>query len=82
MAKPPIVRSSEAAYVKLTEDYRVPASVAGEGFEYLIGAEDLRDLLAFASSKQLSSGAVAEFIIHYALYDCAPAWINDVPDRT
>ena len=38
------------------------------------------DLLEFLQKKRVSSRAAAEFVIHYAVYDTAPAWIDDVPN--
>jgi hypothetical protein len=54
--------------------------VAEAGFDYLLGREDIERLLAFLRGKNMSSRAAAEFVIHYAINDCAPSWIDDIPD--
>ena len=80
VAKPPLSWGSEAMFIQLTEDYRVPEEVQGAGFQYLLGRDDLLDLLAFLKKKRVSDRTAAEFIIHYAVTDSPPAWINDIPD--
>jgi hypothetical protein len=80
VAKPPLTWGAEAMFIELTDDYRVPQAVKDAGYEYLLGRDDIANLLAFLKKKKVSSRTVAEFIIHYAVNDCAPAWINDVPD--
>jgi hypothetical protein len=81
VAKPPMTWGAEAAYVRLTEDYRVPDSIRELGFEYLLECEDIERWLMAIKGKKMSSRAVAEFVIHCALYDCAPSWIEDIPRR-
>ena len=80
VAKPPLTWGSEAMFVELTDDYRVPQSVKDAGYEYLLGRDDIENLLADLRKKKVSERTVAEFIIHYAVTDSAPSWINDVPD--
>jgi hypothetical protein len=80
VAKPPLTWGAEAMVVELTDDYRVPQSVKDAGYEYLLGREDIENLLGFLKKKKVSSRTVAEFVIHYAVTDSAPAWINDIPD--
>src|SRR5687767_8760733 len=80
VAKPPLTWSAEAMFVELTNDYRVPQSAKDAGYEYLLGRDDIENLLAFLKKKRVSSRTVAEFVIHYAVTDSAPAWINDTPD--
>jgi hypothetical protein len=80
VAKPPLTWGSEAMFVQLTADHRVPEAVKEAGYEYLLGRDDIEGLLTFLKKKQLSSRAVAEFVIHYAMNDCAPSWIDDIPN--
>jgi hypothetical protein len=78
--KPPLTWGADAMFVELTDDYRVPQAVKDAGYQYLLGREDIEKLLAFLTKKRVSSRTVAEFVIHYAVTDSAPAWINDIPD--
>jgi hypothetical protein len=80
VAKPPLTWGAEAMVVQLTDDYRVPQSVSDAGYVYLLGRDDIENLLAFLKKKRVSSRTVAEFVIHYAVTDSPPAWINDIPD--
>ncbi|WP_431045628.1 hypothetical protein [Roseateles sp. L2-2] len=82
VAKPPLTWGAEAMFVELTDDYRVPQSVKDSGYEYLLGRDDIENLLAFLKKKRVSSRTVAEFIIHYAVTDSTPAWIEDIPGIT
>lgn len=81
IAKPPLTWGAEAAYVELTPEYGVPQANLDAGYQYLLGAEDLLRLTSFLKGKRISRKAAAEFVIHYAMTDCEPAWIQDVPDR-
>lgn len=80
VAKPPLTWGAEAMFVDLTNDYRVPESVKDAGYEYLLGRDDIENLLAFLKKKRVSSRTVAEFVIHYAVTDSTPSWIHDIPD--
>ena len=80
VAKPPFTWASEALFVDLTDDYHVPQPVKDAGFEYLLGRSDIEMLVDFLRAKKISSRAAAEFVIHYAITDSTPAWIDDVPD--
>ena len=81
VAKPPLTWGAEAMFVELTNDYRVPQPVKDAGYEYLLCRDDIENLLAFVQKKRASSRTIAEFVIHYAVTDSAPAWINDIPDH-
>jgi hypothetical protein len=81
VAKPPLSWGSEAMFVELTDDYRVPKPTMDNGFEYLLGREDIQRLLAYLARKRVSARTAAEFVIHYAITDSTPAWINDIPDH-
>ena len=80
VAKPPLTWGADAMFVQLTNDYRLPQLVVEAGYQYLLGIEDIIGLLAFLKTKKVSSRTAAEFIIHYAVADCEPAWIYDIPD--
>jgi hypothetical protein len=80
VAKPPLTWGAEAMFIELTDDYRVPQPVKDAGYEYLMGRDDIANLLALLKKKRLSSRAIAEFVIHYAMNDSAPAWIDGIPD--
>ena len=81
VAKPPLTWGSEAMIVDMTEDYAVPQSVKDAGYEYILERAELVEALSFLRKKRVSSRTKAEFVIHLALTDCAPAWINDIADR-
>lgn len=80
VAKQPLTWGSEAMFTELTEDYRVPQPVLEAGYVYLLGRDDIENLLIFLKKKKVSSKTVAEFVIHYAVADSTPSWINDIPD--
>jgi hypothetical protein len=80
VAKPPLTWGAEAMFVPLTDDYRVPSEVIEAGFQYLLERDDLVDLLGFLKKKRVSGRTAAEFVIHYAVTDAYPAWIDDIPD--
>ena len=81
VAKPPLAWGSEAMFVELNEDFGVPQAVKDAGYEYLLEREELVICLKFLAKKRVSSRARAEFVIHYAVLDASPAWIEDIPDR-
>lgn len=81
VAKPPLTWGAEAMFVELTDDYRVPQPVQDEGYEYLLGREDIANLVDFLNGKRVSGRTSAEFVIHYAMNDSAPAWIDDIPSE-
>lgn len=80
VAKPPLTWGSEAMFVDLTDDYRVPQTILDSGYQYLLGHDDLVNLIAFLKKKKIGIRTAAEFVIHYAITDSAPAWIDDIPD--
>lgn len=80
VARPPLTWGAEAMFVDLTDDYRVPQPILDAGFQYLMGAEDLSSVLEYVRKKKISEKAIAEFVIHYAMVDSAPAWIDDIPE--
>jgi hypothetical protein len=80
VTKPPLAWGSEAMFVRLTDDGRVAESVKEAGYEYLLGREEIMNLLDFLKKKRVSSRTVAEFIINCAINDSPPSWINDIPD--
>ncbi len=80
VARPPLTWGSDALFVELTSDYRVPQTIKDDGYEYLLGREDIENLVKSLSRKKISAQAVAEFIIHYAMADSPPAWIDDIAD--
>jgi hypothetical protein len=58
----------------------VPESAKQAGFEYLLERDEIEYELEFLKTKKIGSRAVAEFIIHYAVYDSPPAWIEEIPN--
>lgn len=81
LARPPMAWGSEAKFAELTDDFRLSDGDAAAGFEYVIGVDDIHDLLELGRAKRLSSRAMAELVVHYARCDALPAWLDDVPDR-
>lgn len=80
VAQPPLTWGAEAKFIALTDDHHVPQPIKDAGYQYLLGREDIENLLAYLKKKRVSSRTAAEFVIHYAVTDSAPAWINDIPD--
>lgn len=54
VAKPPFTWGSEARYIALTDDFRVPSQVADEGFEVVLDHEDLITQLDYLTKKKVS----------------------------
>jgi hypothetical protein len=80
LAKPPFTWASEAIWVPLMDVGGVPESAKQAGFEYLLERDEIEYELEFLKTKKIGSRAVAEFIIHYAVYDSPPAWIEEIPN--
>jgi hypothetical protein len=70
---------SEAKFVQLEYDGGISVEVLSQGFEYLLEAEEIRLILEDISEKKLSPSSMAEYVIHYAMYDAYPSWISDMP---
>ncbi|MDB5935205.1 MAG: hypothetical protein JWQ01_2549 [Massilia sp.] len=78
VARPPLTWGAEAIFADLDDDYGVPKYLREAGYVYLLGKEDLLQLISFTGDKRLSSKSVAEFVIHYALTDAYPSWFDDI----
>jgi hypothetical protein len=74
---------SEAKLVVLDDGYKIPLEFIENNPDYklLLDVNDVNDLVRFTAAKSMSQNAVAEFIIHYAIYDAYPAWFSDLPDK-
>lgn len=81
LAKEPLAWGSEAVVARLTDELRVPDDLTAEGYTYLLGMEDVANVLPSIRQKKVSDRTVAEFVIHYALLDTTPAWLDDLPNR-
>lgn len=80
VAKPPFTWGSEAKYIALTDDFRIPSHIADEGFEMVLGHEDLITPLGYLAEKKVSEKTAAEFVAHYAVHDDWPAWFRDLKE--
>lgn len=80
VAKAPLTWGAEAMFVELNDNYGVPQPVKDAGYEYVLGLDDIKIMLAFLKKKKVSSRTATEFIIHYGVHDAIPAWIDDIPD--
>ncbi|MGI0036300.1 MAG: hypothetical protein ACRD98_10575 [Nitrososphaera sp.] len=78
--KPPFTWASEARIVAVNDSYEIPDQVTQEGYQYVLECDEILQLFAYLDTKKLSSRTRAEFVIHYAVYDCAPEWITDIPN--
>jgi hypothetical protein len=78
LAKPPFTWGSEAEFVEVTDDYRVPQNFLDAGYEYLIGVEDALYMVSNLAGKRIGARAVVEFVVHWAIHDAPPAWFNDL----
>jgi hypothetical protein len=79
VAIPPFSWGSEAMFAEYTNDYRLPTEIQSAGYECILGKEDLLNLISDATNKKMSSKSLAELVIHYAVFDAYPAWIDDIP---
>jgi hypothetical protein len=79
---PPFTPSSEATFVSFTAEVVIPEEVSAQGYEYLLEVEEIQFLLQGISKKKMSRSAIAEYVIHYAVYDAYPSWISDVPSTS
>ncbi|WP_039913059.1 hypothetical protein [Cellvibrio mixtus] len=80
VAKPPLTWGADALFVELDEDYCVPQKIKEEGYEYLLGREEIERWVNYLKKKKVGTRTAAEFIIHYSITDCTPEWIDDIPD--
>ena len=81
VANPPFTWGAEAMFVELTDDFQVPEVIKNAGYQYLLEHSGIEELLEFLKKKKISSSATAAFVIHYAVNDCTPSWIDDIPDN-
>lgn len=80
-ARPPFTWASESVIATFTAGYHVPIDIQAAGFVYVLGQEDVREIVLTSSSKQASRKTVAELVCHYALLDSYPAWFDDLPSK-
>lgn len=80
-ARRPWSWGAEARFVLIGPYDPVPQDVVDAGLEYVLSVVDIAEILPDVLQKRLGSRALAEYVVHYATFDCAPAWISDVPDR-
>ena len=80
VAKPPFTWAAEAMFVEMTEEGGVPTSALEMGYAYLLEKDEIESLLPYLKTKKLGPKGIAEFVIHYAVLDTSPAWIDDIPN--
>lgn len=76
---PPFTPSSEAAFASFTAEGTIPEEITAQGYVYVLEVEEIQFLLQGISKKRMSRSAIAEYVIHYAVYDAYPSWIDAVP---
>ncbi len=78
VAKKPWHRNSEALLVRLTEDYRIPADVQDQGYEYFLEVHvALEDVLESFLDK-LTLEQRFEVVLFYAENDAYPEWLYTI----
>ncbi len=77
----PFHQSSKAAVVTLDPEFRMPEATRAQGFEYLLGKADLRELLEMAEPVIRSPEAKTEFVAYYAEFDAYPAWFFELQEK-
>jgi hypothetical protein len=69
-SKPEWGRDSECAIFRLDDEGRVPAKALEQGFKYMLGVSDAREVLEdFAGRREVTVEEKCDRIIQYALYD-------------
>jgi hypothetical protein len=76
--KRPFHQASEAKFVQLDSDFRIPAEVTADGFEYFLEKDGIEELLGYANGKLKSRESKTELIAYYADFDAYPAWFNEL----
>ena len=78
VAKQPWTRESDAELLQLTDEGRVPEQARADGYEYFLEVYvALEDALPERAIK-LSPEQTFDAVLHYAIHDASPAWLNDL----
>ena len=75
-AKPPLSWGAEALVAQLNDDYSVPSELAAQGFVCLLDHEDVSMVLGSSTASTLPPRVQAELVVHYAVYDAFPEWLE------
>jgi len=78
VAKRPWSPDSEAALVRLTEDYRVPTDIQNAGYEYFLEVSVAVDEVLGDIGRSLSPAQREGAILYYAENDAYPTWLGDL----
>jgi hypothetical protein len=74
-ARKPWNSTSEAIVAKLTEDFRVPASVSTTGLEYFLEVSVCQEVLEVFGDKPATNEEKQRLLIFYAENDAYPEWV-------
>ncbi len=81
LSKKPWSATSEAKFAHFERGFSLSKQDREEGFSGVLDKEDLTMLLGYADEKVISEELLADFAIHYAIYDGYPSWFSDLPDK-
>src|SRR5688572_23398411 len=81
VAKRPWTHQSEAKLVQLTEDYRVPNDVVGQGYEYFLEVSVALDEVLGGLDGTLSEEQLFRAVLYYAENDAYPEWLCALRDQ-
>ena len=75
VARRPWTAAAYAKLIALTDDYRVPADVLADRYEYFLEVSVAREEV-IGNLTTLSPGQRVEACIFYAEHDAYPEWLN------
>lgn len=81
VAKRPWGPESNAALVRLTDEYRVPDETLKQGYEYFLEVTVALDEVLEGVQDVLSPSQRFEAVLFYAENDAYPSWLCAVRDR-
>jgi hypothetical protein len=81
LATVPWSASSEAKFARFGANFSLSSEDLEGGFSGVLDKEDLTMLLGYADEKVISQELLADFVLHYAIYDGYPSWFSDLPDK-
>jgi hypothetical protein len=65
---------ADCVVAKLDEEYRVPSSIVGAGFEYFLEIAVAREVLEVFGDRVPTDEEKLRLVMHYAEHDAYPEW--------
>ena len=72
----PWSHEAETLLVPYPEDWRVPAEVLAQGFEYFLEVSTTREVLEGFLERNPTMEQVTDFVTYYAEFDAFPEWAD------